>query len=49
MRMYDKADWKKIREEVSTRVVGDSSLHGLSTKDELEVAKDALGVLVHAS
>jgi hypothetical protein len=26
-RMYHKADWKKIREEVSTRIAGDSILH----------------------
>lgn len=37
-RMYDKADWKKIREEVSTKVADDSSLHAPSSKDELEVA-----------
>ncbi|KAL1581903.1 hypothetical protein WHR41_09480 [Cladosporium halotolerans] len=46
-RMYDKADWKKVREEVSTRIADDSSLHVLSTKDELEVAVDSLEAIVN--
>jgi hypothetical protein len=46
-RMYDKADWKKIREEVSTRIADDSSLHALSSKDELEVAVESLEATVN--
>jgi hypothetical protein len=46
-RMYDKADWKKIREEVSTRVADDPSLHALSSKAELEVAVERLEVVVN--
>ena len=45
--MYDKADWKKIREEVSTRIADDSGLHALSSKDELEVSVDRLETLVN--
>jgi hypothetical protein len=45
--LYDKADWKKIREEVSTRIAGGSSLHTLSYKDELEVAVDRLEAAVN--
>lgn len=36
--MYDKADRKKIREEVSTRIADESGLHASSSKDELEAA-----------
>jgi hypothetical protein len=46
-RMYDKADWKKIREEVSTGIADDSSLHALSSKDELEVAVESLEATVN--
>lgn len=46
-RMYDKADWKKIREEVSTRITDDFNLHTLSTKDGLEMAVDRLEALVN--
>ena len=46
-RMFDRADWKKIREEVSKRIADDSSLHALSSKDELEVAVDRLEVAVN--
>jgi hypothetical protein len=45
--MYDKADWKKIREEVSTGIADDSNLHALSSKDELEVAVDRLEAAVN--
>jgi hypothetical protein len=31
--MYDKADRKKVREEVSKRIADDFSLHALSTND----------------
>jgi hypothetical protein len=47
-RIYDKADWKKIRKEVSTRIADDSSLHALSSKDELEAAVDRLEAAVNA-
>ena len=46
-RMYDKPDWKKIREEVSTRIADDSGLHALSSKDELEVAVESLEAAVN--
>ena len=46
-RMYDKADWKKIREEGSTRIADDSSLHALSSKGELEVTVDSLEAAVN--
>jgi hypothetical protein len=46
-RMYDKADWKKIREEVSTRIADDSNLQALSSKDDLEVAVEKLEVTVN--
>lgn len=46
-RMYDKADWKKIREEVSTRIADDSSLQALSSKDELEAAVESLEAAVN--
>ena len=46
-RMYDKADWKKIREEVSTGITHDSSLHALSSRDELEVAVESLEAAVN--
>ena len=39
---YDKADWKKGREELSTRITYDSSLSALSTKDNLEGTVDRL-------
>jgi hypothetical protein len=45
-RMYDKADWKRICEEVSTRITDDLHLHTVSTKDGLEVAVDRLETLV---
>jgi hypothetical protein len=46
-RMYDKADWKKICDEVSTRIADDSRLHASSSKDELEVAVDRLEAAVN--
>jgi hypothetical protein len=46
-RLYDKADWKKIREELSTRIADYSKLHVLSSKDELEVAVDTLEAVVN--
>jgi len=46
-RMYDKADWKKIREEVSTRITNDLSSHTLSTKDALEVAVERVEAAVN--
>jgi hypothetical protein len=45
--MYDKADWKKIREEISTRIADGSSLHALSSKDELEATVDRLEAAVN--
>jgi hypothetical protein len=33
-RMYEKADWEKVREEVTARIADDSSLHALSSKDD---------------
>lgn len=46
-RMYDKADWETIREEVSKRIADDSSLLALSTKGDLEVAMDKLEASVN--
>jgi hypothetical protein len=46
-RMYDEADWKRIREEVSTRIADDSNLQALSSQDELEVATDSLEAIVN--
>lgn len=46
-RMYDKADWKEIRKEVSIRIANDSSLHALSSKDELEAAVERLEAAVN--
>jgi hypothetical protein len=46
-RMYGTADWRKIREEVSKRIVDDSSLHALSSRDELEAAVERLEVAVN--
>jgi hypothetical protein len=46
-RMYDKADWKKIREDVSTGIADDSSSHALSSKDELEMAVESLEATVN--
>jgi hypothetical protein len=46
-RMYEKADWKKVREKVSTMITDDSSLNALSTKDGLEVAADRLEAVVN--
>jgi hypothetical protein len=46
-RMYDKADRKKVREEVSKRIADDFSLHALSTNDGLEVAVDRLKTVVN--
>jgi hypothetical protein len=46
-RMYDKADWKKTREEVSKGIANDSSLHALSSKDELEMAVGNLEATVN--
>jgi hypothetical protein len=46
-RMYDKADWKKIRDEISTGIADDSSLYALSSKDELEVAVESLEATVN--
>jgi hypothetical protein len=43
-RTYDKADWKKIREEVSTRIAHDASLHALFSKDDLEMVADRMGI-----
>jgi hypothetical protein len=45
--MYSKADWKKIRGEVSTKIADDSSVNALSTKDDLEVAVDRLEAIVN--
>lgn len=45
--MYDKADWEKIREEVSTKIADDSGLSTLSSKVELEVAVDGLEAAVN--
>lgn len=45
--MYDKADWKEIREEVSIRIANDSGLHALSSKDELEAAVERLEAAVN--
>lgn len=46
-RMYEKADWKKIREEVSARFADDARFHAISAKDGLEVAVDSLEALVN--
>ena len=46
-RIYDKADWKKIRQEVSTKIADDSSLYALSSKNELEVAVESLEAAVN--
>jgi hypothetical protein len=45
--MYDKADWKKIREEVSVRVAGDSGLHAMSSRDGLEMIVGRLEATVN--
>jgi hypothetical protein len=45
-RMYNKADWKRICEEVSTRITDDLRLHTVSTQDGLDVAVDRLETLV---
>jgi hypothetical protein len=46
-RMYEEADWKKVREEVSTRITDDPSLNALSTKDDLEMVVDRLEAVVN--
>jgi hypothetical protein len=46
-RMYDKADWKIIREEVSKRIADDTSLIALLTEDDLEMAADKLEASVN--
>lgn len=44
--MYDKAGWKKLREELSKRVTNEFVLLRLSLKDESEVAVDKLETAV---
>ena len=46
-RIYDKADWKEIREEVSTRIANDSGLYALSSKDKLEAAVERLEAAIN--
>ena len=46
-RISDKADWKRIREEASTKIAEDSNLQTLSFKDELEMATDSLEATVN--
>jgi hypothetical protein len=46
-RIYDKANWKKIREEVSTRIADDSGLRAMSSKAELEATIDGLQAAVN--
>jgi hypothetical protein len=46
-RMYDKADWKKIREEVSKKILDESDPLASTTKDDLEVAVDKLEATIN--
>jgi hypothetical protein len=46
-RLYDKADWKTIREEVSKRIADDASLIALLTEDDLEMAAGKLEASVN--
>lgn len=45
--MYDKADWKRIREEVSTMIADDSRVYALSSKDEPKLAVGRLEVAIN--
>lgn len=47
-RMYDKADWNKIREEVSAKLAPDFCQARLSTKVELDATADRLEQAVNA-
>lgn len=45
--MYDKADWKKMHEEVSKSIADNARVFAPSTKGDLELAVDKLEASVN--